>query len=201
MTRMTNYLRDEIVKNALAKTTLDAEEDALRQERYVLAEEFRIASLGGPEEAARIEQLAKKIEKELQTLPKGLCTNDAPFRRDYEMYRLNLGGLRENMRYSASNDDKRISPSDAVFLGDDPLVLKFHELLNRETDLDKRCRDLKAKIRAVLNSCTTVKKLLDVWPEAKELLPEQLEEARPQLPAVQTADLNAAIGLPTGATE
>lgn len=197
MTRMTNYLRAEIVKNALAKTPLAADEAALTQDRYALAEAFRIAALGGPEEATRLEKAAAKIEKELSALPEGLCTDSCPIRRDYEMYRLNLGGLRVNLQYSESREDKRICPSGAVFAGDHPLVCRFHELLNRETELGKRRSDLKTQVRAVLNSCTTVKKLLDVWPEVKELLPQQLEEARAQLPAVQTADLNAALGLPT----
>lgn len=193
MTRMTNYLRDEIVKNALAKTPLAADEAALTQDRYALAESFRIAALGGPEEAARLEKAAAKIEKALSELPNALVNSDYPIRRSDMAYRANLGGLRVNLVFPA----ERLCPSGLTFTGDHPLVCRFHELLNREAELDKRRSDLKTQVRAVLNSCTTVKKLLDVWPEVKELLPQQLEEARAQLPAVQTADLNAALGLPT----
>lgn len=192
MTRMTNYLRDEIVKNALAKTPLDAEDAELARDRHALAEDFRIAALGGAEEAARLENAAAKIEKALSELPSSLVNSDYPVRRSEMAYRANLGGLRVNLAFP----DARLCPSGLTFAGDHPLVCRFHELLNRETELGKRRNDLKTQVRAVLNSCTTVKKLLDVWPEAKGLLPQQLEEARPQLPAVQTADLNAALGLP-----
>jgi len=197
MTRLTNTLRDKIVANAMAKTPLAAEKDALQQDKYTLAEAFRIASLGGPEEAARLKRINAKLEKDIAAIPDALRNTFAPMRHDYEMERMNLGGLRVNLPYAAGTADRRICPTGAVFEGDHPLVLQFHELTNRGADIEKRSSDLRIQVNAVLDSCTTVKKLLDVWPEAKELLPTDVEEARPQLPAVQTAELNALIGLPT----
>lgn len=41
----------------------------------------------------------------------------------------------------------------------------------------------------------TDNQLLKVWPEAAELMPKETKKV--QLPAVQTADLNALIGLPS----
>lgn len=199
MTRLTTYIRDQIVTNALAKTTFAAEEALNQQERYALAEAFRIESLGGAEQARKIEKLAARIEKELAELPAGVVLYGQPIRKSHEMWRMNLGGARVVIPFGDSTEQQqqRIAPSGAVFAGDHPLVLKFHELENRSADLQKRRDTLRQTIRAVLNSCTTVKKLLDVWPEAKELLPTQLEEARSTLPAVQTAELNAALGLPS----
>lgn len=61
-------------------------------------------------------------------------------------------------------------------------------------DRDKLKADraaLAGQLNAVLNSTTTVKALLDKWPEAAEFVPER---DRPMsLPAVQPAELNAAI--------
>lgn len=193
MTRLTNSVRDQIVRNAIAKTTIGAETEALQQARYALAEEFRIAALGGPEEAQRLDKIASSIEKQLKALPDELVSYSEPLRRSDTIYRANLGGLRVNL----SLQDEHLCPSGLVFHGDNPLVLRFHELQNREGSIKERADGLRLKIRAVLNSVTTVKKLLDVWPEAKELLPAQLEEARVQIPAVQTASLNAELGLPS----
>lgn len=197
MTRLTNNLRDKIVANAMAKTPLAAEKATLQQDKYTLAEAFRIASLGGPEEAARLQRVNARLEKEIAAIPDALRNTFTPMRHDYDMGRMNLGGLRVNLPYAAGTADRRICPTGAVFEGDHPLVLQFHELTNRGADIEKRSSDLRIQVNAVLDSCTTVKKLLDVWPEAKELLPTDVEEARPQLPAVQTAELNALIGLPT----
>ena len=197
MTRLTNNVRDQIVRNAIAKTTIGAETEALQHARYALAEEFRIAALGGPEEAAKIEKMVADIEKRLKAVPKGLVIYAFPFRRDDDMWHMNLGGLRVTLPFSADPSHKRLAPSGATFTGEHALVLRFHDLENQWKELDNKRDTLRLKVRAVLNSVTTVKKLLDVWPEAKELLPAQLEEARVQLPAVQTASLNAELGLPS----
>lgn len=197
MTRLTNSVRNQIVSNAIAKTTIGAETEALQQARYALAEDFRIAALGGQEEADKIEKTVADIEKRLKAVPSKLVSHSFPFRRDDDMWHMNLGGLRVTLPFSADPSHKRLAPSGATFSGDHPLVLRFHDLEDQFKELENKRDALRLKIRAVLNSVTTVKKLLEVWPEAKELLPAQLEEARVQLPAVQTASLNAELGLPS----
>lgn len=197
MTRMTKFIAEKILYKAVEKAGIVKQREAVKAEKYQLAEEFRIESLGGPEKAAQTEKLVKKIKEQLSHLPVGVVTSDSVARTDYEMYKMNLGGLRVNLHYSASTDERRICPAGAVFPGDHPLVIKFAELTNKESDIDGREKTLRAQVQAVVGSCTTVKKLLQVWPESKELIPAELEESRPQLPAVQTADLNQMIGLPT----
>ena len=66
-----------------------------------------------------------------------------------------------------------------------------------EKALDEERATLSAQVRGALSKFTTVKRLLDAWPEAKELLPDRLPEAKPALPAIRTEDLNALIGLPS----
>lgn len=80
----------------------------------------------------------------------------------------------------------------------DALKAAKYTLDNVEADINKRESDLAHQVRAVVGSCTTVKKLLEIWPESKELIPTTLEEARPQLPAIQVAELNKLVGLPSG---
>lgn len=53
-----------------------------------------------------------------------------------------------------------------------------------------------AQVKATLNQFTTVKKLLEAWPEAKDLIPDDVDEVKPKLPVVQVQDLNCLIGLP-----
>lgn len=197
MTRLNSYLRDEILKNAIAKSPVPAEETALDSEYYALAEAFRVESLGGPKKVAEIEHLVQEIEKLRAQLPESLRENDPVARTDYEMYRMNLGGLRVRLNFGPSLEERRICPSEVVFAADHPLVLQFGQLENRKADLKSKRGTLKQQVQAVLASVTTVKKLLEVWPEAKELLPQNVEEAKPQLPALPIADVNALIGLPT----
>lgn len=55
-----------------------------------------------------------------------------------------------------------------------------------------------ASVEAVVNSVTTERKLLKVWPEAKELLPKASEIAqKANLPALRIEELNSIVGLPS----
>lgn len=58
-------------------------------------------------------------------------------------------------------------------------------------DADRRA--LNTKARAVLNSCATVKKLLETWPEAENWLPEPPKNTVAGLPMVMISDLNGTI--------
>lgn len=58
-------------------------------------------------------------------------------------------------------------------------------------------KELRLKIEPVLGSVTTVAKLLEIWPEARELLPEGWETSKGGVPAIVVEELNKAVGLPT----
>lgn len=62
-------------------------------------------------------------------------------------------------------------------------------------DLWERERALRAKVKAVVESVTTVARLIEVWPEAQELLPEVHAGPKGSLPATLISDLNAELGL------
>lgn len=197
MTRITKTLVNQIANKAAEKAGFPAKFEAIQLELYELAERFRIESLGGPEEAVRIEKVLKQMEALSKTVPDNILSTQKFGQRSDDMWRMNLGGLRVNLPFSEDTSHTRVAPHQASFPGDHPLVLQWHEIDGRETDLSTAERDLKVQVSAAVEAFTTVKKLLEAWPEAKELLPEQVEEARPQLPALRTAELNALVGLPS----
>jgi hypothetical protein len=82
---------------------------------------------------------------------------------------------------------------------DHPLTVEFEALGTIEADLNDRRNKLKYDVRAMVNSVTTVARLLAVWPEAKELIPTYAVQPK-NLPAVNVEQLNSAIGLPTEET-
>jgi hypothetical protein len=63
--------------------------------------------------------------------------------------------------------------------------------IDNETAMRKEQREISAAVNATLNSVTTVKRLLEVWPEAAKYLPKNPD--KPQLPALRIDDLNARI--------
>lgn len=72
-----------------------------------------------------------------------------------------------------------------------PVRAVLDGLRKEEAALEEDRSALRREVRSVLNSVTTVKRLLDVWPEAEKYLPDRPET--PNLPAVVVADLNKKI--------
>lgn len=76
----------------------------------------------------------------------------------------------------------------------DGFAREFSAIENEEEALRNAESELKQSLRPVLESVASVKKLLEVWPEAKDFLPEDaVAETRHNLPAVVVDDLNRKI--------
>lgn len=127
--------------------------------------------------------------------------------RHFEMYNCNLGGARVHLQFNGltSRDDRTIdrvvkdhTPSYPTLPGDHPLVEEFHSIEKTTRKLKERRENISAQVEGSLSSFTTIKKLLDAWPESKELLPKEVTRHVVNLPAVKVKDLNALIGLPKG---
>lgn len=59
-----------------------------------------------------------------------------------------------------------------------PLAHEIELLSRDEGTLDEERSELRAKVKAIVNSVTTTKKLLEVWPEAEPYLPVEPEPPR-----------------------
>lgn len=191
-TRLNTNLRDKIVANALTKAGITKQRQELNEARYAWADELRLAALGTTDEA--LTKLAAKVKKAHEAIPEiaRRAYNDPCCIREY-VY-ANLGGLKMCVHFR----QKSYAPTEQpTFDADHPLTTRFHELENAGKDIEDRAEALKVQVRAVVNSVSTVKQLLNVWPEAKELLPATVEESKSKLPAVRVENLNAMIGLPT----
>lgn len=62
-------------------------------------------------------------------------------------------------------------------------------------DVEERERALRAKVKAVIESVTTVGRLVEVWPEVQDFLPEVMAGPKGNLPATLISDLNAELGI------
>lgn len=193
MTRLTNALRDTIVKNALAKAGVTKRVDAAEASLQQWGELVRVDLLGGKEKA---DDLATK-RQQVQELAKGV---DANLRSTSDIFyarkevSLNMAGVRIKAKFPAYG----ISPQSGTILADNPLVQQYYDLRGVQEAVEAEYDNIRAQVHATVYKFGTVKRLLEAWPEAKELLPEVLPESKPQLPMIQVADLNALVGLPSG---
>lgn len=202
MTRLTNSLKEVITQNALDKSGVIQQQNELDLEYNKLALEVRIEALGGEDKAKEMDDLyikAKEITEKLREQVDesiGIC-----YALSYRLY-ASFGGMRLWLEYGRKENNDKIylltpCESKLLFAADHHLSIKFSELEDKKRNITNKVSEVKANVTAALNSVTTVKRLLTIWPEAKELLPKDVEKASVQLPALKVEKLNEIIGLPT----
>lgn len=193
MTRITNAIKDAIVKNALAKSGATARIKAVEEKRFEWAERARIETLGGPEKAAEYAAINKKSRKAYDALPQGLRVAANIVERRGSFY-LNLAGLSLTVKLRGYAEASR---NREVIHADNPLCQQFHDIEAEEKSAVEQGTTVEIQVRATLDKFGTVKRLVEAWPEAQELLPPTTVSPKSNLPAIKVADLNKLVGLPS----
>lgn len=193
MTRITNALKDKIVKTALEKSGVNAELEAVKGKRFAWAERIRVEVLGGPEKAAEYAKVNKAALATYNALPQHMKDHGNIVERRSSFY-VNLAGASVTVKLNGYSE----APNARLAItADNPLCQEFYDIEAEEKAVCDRGTTIEIQVRATLDKFGTIKRLLDAWPEAKELLPAVMPESKPQLPTIQVADLNAMVGLPT----
>lgn len=192
MTRITNALREKIIKNALSKSGYVAERKAHDEKRAAWDEAVRIEAVGGEDEVKRLQKIQEHYEAQQKTLPEDLRGGCYAVEHRSSAL-LNLAGARVSLSFG----DYKISYYSMTIGADNPLVQQFYDLEAEKKRLEDKRETLEAQLRATLCKFSTLKKLVEAWPESAELLPETLPESKSNLPALPVADLNKLVGLPS----
>lgn len=202
MTRLNNRIRKQIEDNAVIKAGIVDKKAKLRERRATWVEAVRVQAIGGQEVEDKIKAAEKKIKSALKDIPESLLIGNV-FREDHDIY-LNVAGCTVygyfNGGVKGYGDGSRVSkiaPPSYTLKQGDPLVDEFHAIEAEKSELENQESGIRASVAGAVSKVGTVKRLLEVWPEAKELLPEDLSPVKKQLPAVKAEDLNAMIGLPS----
>lgn len=191
MTRLTNELRDKIVRAAKDKAGITAAFEALDAKRYAWAERLRVEAVGGAESAERYAAINAHAKSVFNALPSNLRGYSYVVQRAKEFY-ANLGGkaVRVQLEQYAEVRSDRMA-----LAGDHSLCREFAELEAEKESIENRAAEIDAQVRAVLNRFNTVAQLLAAWPEAQSLLPPKKPEPERKAVALPVADLNKLVGL------
>lgn len=193
-TRLTASVKRDIAQNARKLSPFTKELNELLEERKEIIEGIRIEALGGKTAAAKYDDIDKQLQALIKTLPLELMSHSSGIYRSSSIY-VSLDGEYSNHYLLHSS---KVVPSNRYVL---PVTSPFHAALvasnEAESKLLRQLREVEGQVLASINSITTVKKLLDTWEEARELLPPYLLQPKVHLPALQTNKLNKLIGLPT----
>lgn len=191
MTRLTKSIREQILANAQTKSGNRKRREETQKKRNDWDEAVRIDALG--KNAELLDSLQVEVDKIRDKVPAEYRSGESPIAsRGY--ITVNCAGLSVHCSNWPGN---KVAPSRHTITSDNPLAQQFHDICAEEKANTEQWEKVKASVNAATSAVTTVKALLKSWPEAKELLPVYVEESKSQLPAIQVADLNALVGLPS----
>ncbi|MDK1822457.1 Nmad5 family putative nucleotide modification protein [Klebsiella sp. K6-243] len=203
--RLTNAIREQIAKNALTKSGIVAALEALQINRQRVARDARVFAFGGSEKAAKVDKAYDKLEKALSELRDSGSSFYISNGLSSSIY-ITISGRQLSWRpygeEAKGGDILLVTPNRDLcrFGADHEITKRFDEIINEEQKLNVRAKEIEANVWAALNSVTTLKRLVEVWPESKELIPENSDSVKSMLPALRVEDLNRMIGLPTEET-
>jgi hypothetical protein len=189
MTRLTKTIKERICKNAveqspankelekvdenLLQLALDVYNDNVTAEQLKEADEIKIRSENLPFNY----YFSFRINRDVRCYFNGFCAYLAlPPEQDF--YELN-----EKPMYHADHEFSK----------------RYLSLQSQRENLEKQKTDLNHEIMAILNSCSTLKKLQEIWPESINFLDGvQIDVTKTNFPAVVVDDLNKKLGITKG---
>lgn len=219
MSRLNKTIREKIIDNAVTASTIPAAHKALIPRVKALAEKVRIDILGGAEVAQELD----KYEAKVKALPLGPIKQE--WTKDFKFmhrmcafmtvgaYKMQVGFSGE--LYHAGYDSVHgISGRSYLLYARQDTYLplpcgnekKYHqeselgaellEIIDAVKSLKTDEEVLRARVSDVVHSVGSVKKLLEVWPNAKDLLPPSEAKVFHAPAVIDTKSLDQLIGLP-----
>lgn len=201
--RLNKEIKQEILNNAIKKSTLINEANALISDRAEIAEKLRRQFVSEEDEKQVIE-LAEKLKELGKKTGIDLCVYN---HESYEI-EININGQqhelpfsgfeygistnilkkfdRRNVKKVASTHNRYVVTNDCGFLENEK---KCDRLMESYTSLV-------TQVNAILSKCNTDGQLLKLWPESSELIPKDIAKPSTEL-MVKTDDLNTMLGLPS----
>ena len=196
--KLNKEIRQKIIENAMEKAGFTKRLKSIVQSRAEWAEKVRVESLGGKEKINELDALQLSLNELYAQVPEKLRNQSPKIRIDYEMENLNVAGLRPTCYFNGELDRclphvEKIAVRNYVLLADNPLTEEFHKIHETQETYNQDWDTLFHQVKAVVDSVSTTERLLKVWPESVELIPESAAP-RSSLPAVQISELNSLIG-------
>lgn len=205
--RLTNDARDKIVAAAMNKSGFPKRLEEARANVEKIKMECLIAAFGGLKAYRRLVDRFNTIEEKIKSLKdEGILVKSS---REYSTWcadKINLAGMNVSYPRHSVLSRPEFEGLKFIHLGDgakptltanNPLVQKFLDAEQVVQDLDSSAKALKENVKAVVYSVNSTKRLVEVWPEAAELIPSDIEVVRAALPAIDFNNLNASIGIPS----
>lgn len=219
MSRLNKTIREKIIDNAVTASTIPASRKALIPRVKALAEKVRLDILGGIEVAQELDKYAEKVK----ALPLGPIdpkwVKDFTFKEKFCAY-MTVGGFKMRVGFSGELYSDRYDDFNGVegqtyllwnnrdtylpfpcdnskkYHQESELGAELLEIIDAVKSLKTDEEVLRARVSDVVHSVGSVKKLLEVWPNVKDLLPPSEAKVFHAPAVIDTKSLDQLIGLP-----
>lgn len=186
MTRLTKNIKKQICKNAI-------EQSLANKELKTANENLSKLALDVYNDNVTAEQL--KEADEIRARVKKLPFDCGTVFYTYYHVRCSFYGLSASLELPSERDYYELKAR-PTYTADHEFSKRFLSLQNQIENSEKQIRDLRQEIMAILNSCATLKKLQEIWPESVNFLDGiQVDITKTNLPAVVVEDLNKKLGI------
>ena len=188
--RLTKAIKDSVTANVIEASGLNERRKANNEREREWGNRVRIAAMGGQAAEDAVKMLLTEVRGRIATLPPAVRLEvvrgaDNLVKWDDSLW-LNVNG----QRHYVALGERVISPNHIkAITADSAFGQEWQEIINERTDIQQAKKRLKAEISGILCQATTVNKLLKVWPEAKDYLPEAEKPPAP-VPAVRIGAVN-----------
>ncbi|EFR8087482.1 hypothetical protein H0088_004126 [Salmonella enterica] len=205
--RLTNDARDKIIAKAMEKSGFPKRLEEAKANVEKIKMECLISAFGGLKPYRRLVERFNTIEEKVKALRDAGILITSP--RSYSKWnadKINIAGMNvsypkqsvfDNPEFEGLTFIRLDDGAKPTITADNPLVQKFLDAEKVVDELDSTLKGIKENVKAVVYSVSTTKRLVEVWPEAAELIPSDIEVVRAALPAIDFANLNASIGIPS----
>ena len=205
--RLTNDARRKIIAAAMDKSGFPKRIEEARANVEKVKMECLIAAFGGLKAYRRLVDRIKTIKDKCKSLEaEGILISSVTNYSTWNANKMNLGGMNISYpSYSVLEQEEFVGlhfirldhGAKPTLTADNPLVQKFLDAEKALQDLESSSRSIEENVKAVVYSVNSTKRLVEVWPEAAELIPSDIEVVRAALPAIDFNNLNASIGIPS----
>jgi len=196
-TKLTNWMREAIVKAVVAHRFADAALEIVQKRAALAAKVYD-------------DLYSEADRKKMAALPNGWLPEDYDIGvqfgagRGYENLPFN-GSLYGKVSSVLPDPIDRVTRRMAyhhtrgcarVYEPDEAIVAEYNSIAAAAQSLSDEIETAQRQATAAVSSVSTIKRLIEVWPGIEPFAAKYEDEAKPNLPALPTAQLNALFKLP-----
>lgn len=195
-TRMTTWLRERIAKDVLEHRFSEAAATLVSKRAALAGDVYN-------------DVYTASDRRKMDALPSGWLPEDNDIgvqfdgARGYTQLRFNgaiYGSVATVLKVTLKPVNRRMRANDIrgcvkVYEATHPFTERWNALEGEASDLAKQIEAADRQLKSALASASTIKRLIDMWPEIEPFALKHESEKAP-LPALPTKDLNALLDLP-----